>query len=170
MAHETCKAHLSSPDTLNSLGQTDIIRLELVQTDAGSDGSDVEEPEAGLVGSREATAGHVVDDDGLHARVAVDEQETAENGVEGGVERAAGERGHGQRNKTSGDQALECPVVGAVAGLRIGDGDRVVYCSTSSLESVIYAQHQARVVAWRANSNTWAQGFDHFLGDNLSTK
>jgi hypothetical protein len=30
MVHETRKAHLSSPHTLDSLGQTDIIRLELV--------------------------------------------------------------------------------------------------------------------------------------------
>jgi hypothetical protein len=81
----------------------------------------------------------------------VDKQETAENGVKGGVERAAGERGHGQRNKSSGDQTLECPVVGAVAGLRIGDGDGVVYCGTSDLESVTYARRQARVVVWRAN-------------------
>ena len=50
-----------------------------------------------------------------------DTQETVDDGVVGA---ARDKRGDGERNKTSGKNALECPVVGSVAlgGRREGSG------------------------------------------------
>ena len=70
--------------------------------------------------------GNVVDDDGLEANVGVQEQSRAQDGVEGGVERAGSEGSDGERDERGSEKALESPVVGAVGGVGVGDRSRVV--------------------------------------------
>jgi hypothetical protein len=56
----------------------------------------------------------------------VEEENAAEDGVESRVKRASGEGSDGQRDEAGGEETLECPVVGSVGGIGIGDGSRVV--------------------------------------------
>lgn len=58
----------------------------------------------------------------------VEEENTGEDSVGGGVERASGEGGDGQGDETGGDETIEGPVVGALGGVGLGDGGRVVDC------------------------------------------
>lgn len=85
----------SLPDPLDGLGQADVVGLELVQADADEDGGAVEEPHGRLAGLGVLARGDVVDDDGLDAEVAVDEQQRAQDGVEPRVQGAAREGGQG---------------------------------------------------------------------------
>lgn len=84
---------LSLPHPLDCLRNTDIIRLELVQTNADRQRCEVEKPHEGLVKTGEAVLGDVVDDDGLETDVGVKEDGAAEDGVHGRVERAGSEGG-----------------------------------------------------------------------------
>lgn len=70
--------------------------------------------------------GNVVDDDGLEANVGVQEHGRAQDGVEGGVQRAGSEGGDGERDERGGEEALKSPVVGAMGGVGVGDRRRVV--------------------------------------------
>lgn len=56
----------------------------------------------------------------------VEEENTAEDGVESWVERSSGEGSDGQGDETGGEEALEGPVVRAVGSVGLGDGSRVV--------------------------------------------
>lgn len=56
----------------------------------------------------------------------VEEENTAEDGVESRVERSSGEGSDGQRDEAGGEETLEGPVVRAVGGVGLGDGSRVV--------------------------------------------
>lgn len=44
---KNCKSTLCRPDTTQSLGHTNIVRLELVQANGGSEGERAQEPVAG---------------------------------------------------------------------------------------------------------------------------
>lgn len=70
--------------------------------------------------------GDVVDNNLLEAHVGVEEENAAEDGVESRVERASGEGSDGQGDEAGGEETLECPVVGSVGGVGIGNGSRVV--------------------------------------------
>lgn len=50
------------PDSLDSLGETDIVCLELVETNAGKDSGGVESPHGELAGLGDTLGGEVVDD------------------------------------------------------------------------------------------------------------
>lgn len=67
------EAHLGVPDTLHSFCHSDIVGLEFVQANTSEDGGDVEQPRGNLEGAGILALGDVVDDDGLHADMAVDE-------------------------------------------------------------------------------------------------
>ena len=56
----------------------------------------------------------------------VEEENTAEDGVESRVERSSGEGSDGQRDEAGGEETLEGPVVGTVGGVGLGDGSRIV--------------------------------------------
>jgi len=53
---------LSLPNSLDALGETNIVCLELVETNTGEDGGGVESPHGELAGLGDALAGEVVDD------------------------------------------------------------------------------------------------------------
>ena len=58
----------------------------------------------------------------------VEEEDTAEDGVESRVERTGSEGSDGQGDEAGGEETLESPVVGTVGGVGLGDGSRVVDC------------------------------------------
>jgi hypothetical protein len=60
--------------------------------------------------------------------VGVEEEDTAEDGVESRVEGASSEGSDGQGDEAGGEETLEGPVVGTVGGVGLGDGSRVVDC------------------------------------------
>lgn len=62
---------LGSPDTLDGLGHTNIVGLELVQPNTDGDGGDVEKPPEDLAQTRMCSVGNVVDKDGLKADMGV---------------------------------------------------------------------------------------------------
>jgi hypothetical protein len=53
---------LCLPDSLDTLGETNIICLKLVETNAGENGGGVESPHGELAGLGDALGGEVVDD------------------------------------------------------------------------------------------------------------
>jgi hypothetical protein len=53
---------LCLPDSLDTLGETNIIRLKLVETESSKNGSGVESPHGELAGLGDALGGEVVDD------------------------------------------------------------------------------------------------------------
>ena len=56
----------------------------------------------------------------------VEEEDTAEDGVESRVERTGSEGSDRQGDEAGGEETLEGPVVRAVGGVGLGDGSRVV--------------------------------------------
>lgn len=58
----------------------------------------------------------------------VEEEDTAEDGVESRVERAGSEGSDGQGDETGGEETLESPVVGTVGRVGLGDGSGIVDC------------------------------------------
>lgn len=58
----------------------------------------------------------------------VEEDDGAEDGVQGRVEGAGSERSDAQRDETGGEETLEGPVVGAVSGAGLRDDGRFVNC------------------------------------------
>lgn len=70
--------------------------------------------------------GDVIDDDGLNTHVGVDEDRSAEEGIQGGVERAGGEGCEGKGHQGCGQSALEGPVVVAVGWGWCRDGRGIV--------------------------------------------
>ena len=120
---------LGFPHSLDGFGETDIVRLELVQAYANQDGDGVEGPHGELAGFRVAVSGDVVDEYLLKAAVAMDKQQSTEDGVHAGVQGAAGKWCDGQGDQTGGDGPLEGPVIGAVDGRWFGYGCRVVHCA-----------------------------------------
>jgi hypothetical protein len=64
--------------------------------------------------------------------VGVEEEDTAEDGVEGRVEGAGSEGSDGQGNEAGGEETLESPVVRTVGGVGLGDRSRVVDCMNVS--------------------------------------
>lgn len=87
----------------------------------------------------------------LESDVGVGNQECAEDSVHDGVERTGGERSDGQGDETDADgskfviskadilpsdcqvqdEPLESPVVATLAGVRLGDLDRVIHCCSN---------------------------------------
>lgn len=53
---------LGLPDSLDALGETDIVCLELVEANTGEDGGGVESPHGELAGLGDTLGGEVVDD------------------------------------------------------------------------------------------------------------
>lgn len=119
---------LCLPDLLNSLGNTNIVGLKLIQSHADGDGRQVQAPPEDLSQAGVAGLGDVVDDDGLEANMRVQQDGGAQDGVGGGVERAGGEGSNGEGHEAGGEEALKGPVVGAVRGVGVGNGDGVVDC------------------------------------------
>lgn len=56
------KIHLCLPDSLNSLGKTDIVGLEFVKTNADKDGGSLEDPVKGLSDLWYTPAGEIISD------------------------------------------------------------------------------------------------------------
>lgn len=127
--------HLRLPKSLDSLGDANIVGLELVQSNADGQGSDVEQPAEEGSQTGVSAIGDVVNDDLLETGVGVEEENAGEDGVGGRVERAGGEGGDGKRDKTSGDETLKGPVVGTVGGVGLGDGSRIVDTALNVLRS-----------------------------------
>lgn len=121
------RSHLCLPDPLDSLCDTHIVRLELVQSHADGDGCQVQGPPECLVEAGPAALGDVVGDDLLEAHVRVEEDGTAEDRIGERVEGPGGERGDGEGDERCGEEALGGPVVGAVGGVGLRDEGRVVY-------------------------------------------
>lgn len=117
---------LRLPYTLNGLSDTDIVRLELVQTQADGEGGGVQAPPEQLAQAGVRAVGNVVDDDLLEAHVGVQQDAAAEDGVHGGVQGAGSEGSDGERDETEGKAALEDPVVGALGGVGLGNGGGIV--------------------------------------------
>lgn len=120
------KLNLSSPDPLNRLGNTNIVRLKLVKSHADQHRRALQQPPEKHSRLRQALAGDVVNDHGLEADVGVDEESGTEEGVGGRVEGAGDEWRDCERDEAHGDQALEGPVVGAVRRICGWDNGGVV--------------------------------------------
>lgn len=84
-------SNLCLPNTLDSLRDTDVVCLKLVQTNAYSQGGGVQSPPEQLAQTGVSLLGDVVDDDGLETDVGMDEDGGAEDRVHGGVEGAGSE-------------------------------------------------------------------------------
>lgn len=126
---------LCRPDTTQSLGHTNIVCLELVQTDGGGEGECAQEPvaggaELGHTGRREVVdnggpGGEMLDCDFqicrsrvdlrelrdsagrllLESDVRVSDNQRAQDGVHDGVEGASGEGSEGERDQADADQS-----------------------------------------------------------------
>lgn len=120
------RGDLSFPHPLDSLCQTNVVGLKLVQTDANQDSGGVEGPHGELAGLGETAVGDIVDEDVLETGVRVHEDCAAESGIEHGVQRTGSERSDGQGDEAGGEQTVKGPVVGAVRGRRRRDGSRVI--------------------------------------------
>ena len=124
---------LCCPDTTQSLGHTNIVCLELVQTNSGGEGECAQEPVAGSAELGHTGRREVVDDGGLESDVRVGDDQRAQDGVHDGVEGTSGERSEGERDQADADQSLKRPVVAALGGVGFGNGSRVVHGSLDSL-------------------------------------
>ena len=120
---------LCRPDPLDSFCDTNVIRLELVQSHANSQGSSVETPPKELPRSGVSLLGDVVDDDGLETHVGVKQDGSAEDSIGGGVQGAGGERRDGERDEAGGEETLEGPVVGTMGGVGFGNGSGIIDAS-----------------------------------------
>jgi hypothetical protein len=58
--------------------------------------------------------------DVLKTNVRVQDQQSTQKRIGNGVQRASGERGHGEGDKASGEEALEAPVVASVGVVWVG--------------------------------------------------
>lgn len=125
------------PQLADQLGNTDIVRLKLVQAQADKGSNGVEAPGEALAGLWETLLGDVVGDEDLEAEVGVDEEEAAQDGIGGRVEGAGGEGSDGQGHDAGGDKALKGPVVRAVAGVGRGDGCGIVDTTDDDLCKVL---------------------------------
>lgn len=119
------------PQLADKLRDANVVRLKLVQAQAYERRDRIQAPGQAPGRAWEPPLGDVVGDEHLQAEVRVDEQQRAEDGVGGRVERAGGKGRDGQGHNACGDEALKGPVVGAVAGVRVGDGGGVVDCVVS---------------------------------------
>lgn len=124
---------LCRPDTLDKLGDTNVVRLKLVQAHTNNESRAVQRPPENLVQTGMCSLGDVVDNNLLETHVGVEEESTAEDGIGGGVERASGEGSNGQGDETGSDEALERPVVGAVGGAGLRNGSWVVDCKALAI-------------------------------------
>jgi hypothetical protein len=102
---------LCLPKSLDSLSDTDVIGLKLVQANADGDSRQVQTPPEELSQAGVGSLGNVVDDYGLEADVRVQEDGRAQDGVGGGVERTGGKGRNGERHEAGGEEALKGPVV-----------------------------------------------------------
>ena len=118
---------LRLPDALHSLGEADIVGLELVQANADDKGGCVETPLEKLACLGIFAVGNVVDDDGLETHVAVDEDGGAQQGIHAGVQRPGSERSNRQGHQAGRKQALEGPVVRAMGRARVGYRGGIVH-------------------------------------------
>lgn len=63
----------------------------------------------------------------------------AEEGIEAGVERAAGEGGDAEGDEAEGEEAVEGPVVGAVGRVTVTERGGIVYCDDLVLDELEFA-------------------------------
>lgn len=122
----TLESLLGAPDSLKTLSKTDIVCLELVETNTGGDSGEVQCPHEGLAGLGNTVSGEVVDNASLEADVRVDEDGRDEETVKDGVEGAGSEGSNCQGNETGRKDALEAPVVAAVCRCWVRDTGGIV--------------------------------------------
>lgn len=120
------------PNSLDKLSNTNIVCLELVDTNTDGQGRNVEAPPEELVKTGMCSLGDIVDDGLLDTQVGVDEEETGEDGIGGGVEGAGSEGSDGDGDEAGGEESLEGPVVGAVGGAGLRNRSWVVDCRNIS--------------------------------------
>lgn len=82
---------LSLPDPLNSLRNTHIIRLKLVQSNQHQHGDTLKTPHERLPCGRVFVSGDVIDDHGFETKVRVDDDSGTKNCVGNGADGARGE-------------------------------------------------------------------------------
>ena len=119
--------HLCGPDSLDSVRHTNIRRLKLVQSQADHNSRRVQAPGKDLARARSPLLRDVVCDDVLETGVRVDKDGGAKDGVHGRVERTGRKRCDGKRDQGRSNDAVHCPVVGAVRWGRGRYGCRVIY-------------------------------------------
>lgn len=119
---------LSVPDSLDTLGEADVVCLKLVEANTSKNSGGVQPPHEALAGLGDTLAGKIVDNARLEADVRVDENGRDEDGVHDGVEGTRGKGSNGQRDQAGRNEALEAPVVATVGSGRVGDGGGVVDC------------------------------------------
>ena len=117
---------LCLPHSPKALRHTNIIRLELVQSNGRGESEDAQEPAAKRTGFRHTLLGEVVDDgcpglsvshissppflgvifNVLESNVRVEDQERAESGIRDGVKAAGSERSDTQGNQANCDESI----------------------------------------------------------------
>lgn len=117
---------LCLPHSPKALRHTNIIRLELVQSNGRGESEDAQEPAAKRTGFRHTLHGEVVDDgcpglgvshissppflgvifNVLESNVRVEDQERAESGIRDGVKAAGSERSDTQGNQANCDESI----------------------------------------------------------------
>ena len=97
-----------------SLRQTNIIGLKLIQANSNKNSRCLQCPVEQFSRLRNSLCGEVINDAGLEPNVRMDENSTAENRIGCGVQGSGGEWCNRERDQSSGNETLECPVVGAV--------------------------------------------------------
>lgn len=102
---------LCLPHPLDGLCDTNIVCLELVQTDGGGNSESTQQPVQERLGLGDAALGEVVDDRGMETNVGVEDQQGTEDGIHDRVQGAGSEGSDGQRDQSDRDESLECPVV-----------------------------------------------------------
>jgi hypothetical protein len=116
--------HLRLPHTLDGLRHTNVIRLELVETDSGGESECTQKPVQERTELGDTTLGEVVNDGGpveyeyliqeqrtaltedvLETDVGVNNQERAENGIHDRVQGAGSERSDSKGDQTNRDES-----------------------------------------------------------------
>lgn len=112
---------------IKALSLTDVVRVELVNTNERTEGGRLQRPAGRRTRPGELSRVGVVDQARVEPDVGVDDERSTEHAVE---DRVGGGRdskgGQGDGDQSDGEKSLELPVVGSVGFVGFGEGGSVV--------------------------------------------
>lgn len=107
---------LCSPNPLDGLGNTNVVGLKLVEAVGDEKSESSQNPGQKCTHTGNAPGREVVNDASIEANVGVNDEQTAENRVGNGIQRASSEGSDAERDESSRDESLKSPVIAAVGG------------------------------------------------------